>query len=149
MLVAIQPLTQGQVPLPYTKKELQTIEEHIPKESLVKFGIPEAPAHVQDILSALPTASFVHLACHGVQDATNPLDSMLLLEGQLKVSQLMKLDMRKASLVFLSACQTAMVDDTLPDEPIHLAATLLFAGFRGAVATMWYVAIVRSVTLVS
>jgi CHAT domain-containing protein len=30
-----------------------------------------------------------------------------------------------------------MGDENLPDEIIHFAATMLFAGFRGAVATMW------------
>jgi CHAT domain-containing protein len=41
------------------------------------------------------------------------------------------------SLAFLSACQTAMGDETTPDEMMHLAAALLFAGFRSVVATMW------------
>ncbi|KAJ7229110.1 hypothetical protein GGX14DRAFT_346526 [Mycena pura] len=31
-------------------------------------------------------------------------------------------------LAFLSACQTAMGDQSLPDEALHLAASLLFAG---------------------
>jgi hypothetical protein len=30
-----------------------------------------------------------------------------------------------------------MGDAKLPDEVIHLAAALLFVGFRGAVGTMW------------
>ena len=30
-----------------------------------------------------------------------------------------------------------MGHEDLPDEAMHLGATLLFAGFRGAVATMW------------
>jgi len=48
-----------------------------------------------------------------------------------------KQDMPNASLAFLSACQTAMGDENLPDKAFHLAAALLFAGFRGTVATMW------------
>jgi CHAT domain-containing protein len=47
-------------------------------------------------------------------------------------------DIKKTmSLAFLSACETAKGDKTIPDEAMHLAATLLFAGFRGVVATMW------------
>jgi hypothetical protein len=30
-----------------------------------------------------------------------------------------------------------MGDEHLPDEVIHLGSTLLFAVFRGVVATMW------------
>ena len=70
----------------------------------------------------------------------NPLDSALLLQdGQLKVSQMMQESMTNASLAFLSACETAMGDENLPDEAIHLGSTLLFVGFRGVIATMWWV----------
>ena len=51
----------------------------------------------------------------------------------------MQQPLHNASLAVLSACMTAMGDENLPDEVIHLAATLLFAGFPGVVATMWYV----------
>ncbi|KAF7358015.1 CHAT domain-containing protein [Mycena venus] len=48
------------------------------------------------------------------------------------------LDVKKSmSLAFLSACETAKGDKSVPDEALHLAATLLFTGFRGVVATMW------------
>lgn len=40
-------------------------------------------------------------------------------------------------LAFLSASQPARGDKKLPDEAMHLAATLLFAGFGSLVATMW------------
>ena len=50
--------------------------------------------------------------------------------------------MPKARLIFLSACQTAMGDEDLPDESLHLAATMLFTGFHGAIATMWCVRVV-------
>jgi CHAT domain-containing protein len=40
-------------------------------------------------------------------------------------------------LAFLSACETAKGDEKSPDEAMHLAATMIFAGFRGVIATMW------------
>jgi CHAT domain-containing protein len=91
-------------------------------------------------------SSIVHFACHGVQDLNHPLDSGLILsDGRLKVSDIMRIqegdnaqDARKCmSLAFLSACETAKGDGKVPDEAMHLAASLLFAGFRGVVATMW------------
>ncbi|KAJ7226876.1 hypothetical protein GGX14DRAFT_348119 [Mycena pura] len=33
--------------------------------------------------------------------------------------------------------RTAKGDEKVPDEAIHLAATMLFTGFRGVVGTMW------------
>ena len=95
-------------------------------------------ASVGDVISHLPAISIAHFACHGQQNIQNPLESALLLQdGQLKVSQMMQESMPDASLAFLSACETAMGDENLPDEVIHLGSTLLFAGFRGVVATMW------------
>jgi CHAT domain-containing protein len=138
MAVVIQPTTPGYPPLPYTRDELQRIKQHVPSEFLAVFGVPEAPASVDTIFSCISDFSIIHLACHGKQDTKNPLQSALILEdGQLKVSQIMQKSLPNASLAFLSACQTAMGDTDLPDEAIHLAASLLFAGFRGVVATMW------------
>jgi CHAT domain-containing protein len=137
-VVVIQPQTLGQRPLSYTIDELHRIEDHVPNKSLVRLGVEGSPASVDTVLSHLATASAVHFACHGEQNPKSPLDSALILEdGELKVSQIMAQSMPNASLAFLSACQTAMGDRDLPDEAIHLAATLLFAGFRGVVATMW------------
>jgi CHAT domain-containing protein len=133
MVVVIQPKT-----LPCTVRELQKIEGRVPDEFLVKLGIPGAPAYVAEVVSRLPLASIVHFACHGHQNTGNPLDSALILEdGELKISRIMQLSMPNASLAFLCACETAMGSENLPDEVIHLGATLLFAGFRGVVATMW------------
>jgi CHAT domain-containing protein len=133
MTVVIQPKT-----LPYTLDELSRIEKNVPSDLLVRLGIPELPATVDDVLSHLSTTSIVHFACHGKQDPKLPLESALILEdGPLKVSHIMEQAMPNASLAFLCACQTAMGDENLPDEAIHLAAALLFIGFHGTVATMW------------
>ncbi|KAG1773752.1 hypothetical protein EV702DRAFT_1243180 [Suillus placidus] len=40
---------------------------------------------------------------------------------------------------FLSACHTAVGDDKMPDEVIHLAAGLQFSGFKSIVGTLWEV----------
>lgn len=140
MMVAIQPERMDYLPLPGTIDELRNIEAQVPPEYLLKLGTEAAPASVEAVYSHLPTAHIAHFACHGEQNVENPLESALILaDGKLKVSRIMAQSMPKASLVFLSACQTAMGDKNLPDEAMHLAATLMFGGFRGAVATMWSV----------
>jgi CHAT domain-containing protein len=120
-------------------RELQNIATHVPEDSLVKFGIPEAPASVDEVITQLSTATIAHFACHGKQNFQNPLDSALTLDGgqPLKVSRIMQQSMPNASLAFLCACETATGDEDLPDEAIHLGASLQFAGFSGVVATMW------------
>jgi hypothetical protein len=84
-------------------------------------------------------AHFLHLACHGVQEA-NPLDSAFILQdGRLSIKDIMQLDLPCAVLAFLSACQTAKGDRSTPDEAVHLAASMLFCGFRSVIGTMWCV----------
>jgi CHAT domain-containing protein len=135
MMVVIQP----DISLPCTKEELQSIEKHVKGEFLVRLGIKNVPATVQEVVSHLSSSHIVHFACHGKQDAKNPLESGLILHNgmRLKVKEIMKQSMTDALLAFLSACETAMGAEDLPDEVMHLAASLLFAGFRGVVATMW------------
>jgi CHAT domain-containing protein len=79
----------------------------------------------------------LHLACHGVQ-APNPLQSAFLLsDGRLTIEYPIRLRMPHAVLAFLSACQTAKGSEVQPDQAIHLAASMLFCGFKSVVGTMW------------
>jgi CHAT domain-containing protein len=87
---------------------------------------------------SLISSPFAHIACHGIQDPGDPLSSgFCLQDGNLTVSRLMELDLKNAFLAFLSACETAKGDTEQPDQTVHLAATMLFVGFRSVVATMW------------
>jgi CHAT domain-containing protein len=141
MMAVIQPTTDNCPDLPATVKELARIKQQVPSQWLTSLG-DTTPATVDVALQHLQESSVVHFACHGTQDLQNPLETGLLLtDGRLKVSELMRGKSREKTmtLAFLSACETAKGDDTVPDEAMHLAATLLFAGFRSVVATMWLV----------
>ncbi|KAJ7768109.1 tetratricopeptide repeat-containing protein [Mycena maculata] len=138
----IQPDAPNCSPLPGAEQELKKIITRVPNQWLTSLK----STTVETALNHLRDSSIAHFACHGVQDSNQPLDSGLqLTDGRLTVSQIMRspensqiLDVRQyMSLAFLSACETAKGDRTRPDEAMHLAATLLFAGFRGVVATMW------------
>jgi CHAT domain-containing protein len=139
VMVAIQPEAPGSRTLPYTRKELLEIENIVQHKNLIKLGVEGVPASVENVLSHLSDVSIAHFACHGQQDFADPLESGLILDGgrKLKLSQLMAEPIPKGSLAFLSACQTAMGSEYFPDEGMHLASSMLFAGFRGVVATMW------------
>jgi CHAT domain-containing protein len=95
-------------------------------------------AQTAEVARSLSSAHFVHIACHGIQHPTEPLHSAFCLsDGSLTVTQLMKLDLKKAFFAFLSACETAKGDKRQPDQTVHLAATMLFVGFQSIVATLW------------
>ena len=51
----------------------------------------------------------------------------------------MRYDLQNAQFTYLSACHTTVGDEESPDEVIHLAAAMQFAGFRSVIGTMWAV----------
>ncbi|KAG1838437.1 CHAT domain-containing protein [Suillus subalutaceus] len=50
-----------------------------------------------------------------------------------------QMDLSRHQFAFLSACETAVGDFKTPDEVIHLAAGLQFAGVKSVVGTLWVV----------
>jgi CHAT domain-containing protein len=128
---------------PITKVEQ---EARLVKESFEAAGAPitivnETSIHptVPQVLACLedPDIRVLHLACHGAQMHNSLASAFILRDGDLNIQELMKLDLKRASLAFLSACQTAKGDQNQPDQAMHLAASLLFCGFKSAIATMW------------
>jgi hypothetical protein len=58
--------------------------------------------------------TILHLACHGLQHAEDPLKSgFVMQDGVLTIEQLMPLPLPHAFLAFLSACETAKGDKVL------------------------------------
>jgi CHAT domain-containing protein len=90
-------------------------------------------------------ANIVHLACHGIQDHDNATKSGFCLgDGRLTISELTRLDIKHGFLAFLSACETAQGSADQPDQAMHLAAAMLFTGFKSVIATMWSVTLIFS-----
>jgi hypothetical protein len=88
----------------------------------------------------MEAANIVHLACHGIQDASDATQSGFCRGvGRQTIAKLMELKLDNAFLAFLGACETAKGDKEQPDQAMHLAAAMLFSGFKSVVATMWYV----------
>lgn len=123
--------------LPGTQKELEKIEQHAKGLSVLQLF--ESRATVESVSKAMAESSWVHFACHGIQDTSNPTESALQLAGssELTLSKITKFALPHADLAFLSACQTATGDEFLQEEAVHLAAGMLLAGYRTVIATMW------------
>ncbi|KAG2114104.1 CHAT domain-containing protein [Suillus cothurnatus] len=91
-------------------------------------------------LKALQENTWVHLACHGKQDRTQPYHSHFVMRDEhLTLLDIMEKDIPHAEFAFLSACHTAVGDEKTPDEVIHLAAGLQFSGFKSVIGTLWEV----------
>ncbi|KAJ7725145.1 CHAT domain-containing protein [Mycena maculata] len=103
------------------------------RECLV--GEEATPTAVTDLLQH---CSWVHLACHGVQDLIEPTKSRLILyDGVLELETILRMPLSNAEFVFLAACQTAMGDAELVNESFHLGGGFIAAGFCGAIGTLW------------
>ncbi|KAG2040976.1 CHAT domain-containing protein [Suillus americanus] len=86
-------------------------------------------------LEALQQNTWVHIACHGKQDRTQPYNSHFMMKDEhLTLLDIMERDIPHAEFAFLSACHTAVGDEETPDEVIHLAAGLQFSKFKTSLA---------------
>jgi CHAT domain-containing protein len=125
--------------LPNAAEEVHVVRECFESTQVRVLNAPSVH-HTRSQLRALlddTPAHILHLACHGLQDS-NPLKSAILLQdGRLTIKDIMELNLSHAVLAFLSACQTAKGDKNAPDQAVHLAASMLFCGFRSVIGTMW------------
>ncbi|KAJ7742344.1 CHAT domain-containing protein [Mycena maculata] len=138
MLTVAQPLTDGQSDLPGTLKEINHIQQNVAGKYHIQQLVGDA-ATVARVEKGMRECSWVHFACHGVQNVSHPTESALLLanSSQLTLSNIIRLFIPHADLAFLSACQTATGNKELQEESVHLAAGMLSAGYRSVIATMW------------
>ena len=134
--------------LPATRREAMAVGRAIAGARLL-LGPSATEASLR---AALGTVPVVHVAGHGVMNASNPLFSRIQLapgngspedDGRLEVHDLLDLSVR-STLVFLSGCETGVGTAwssafTRGEDYATLAQAFLFAGARSVVATLWRV----------
>jgi CHAT domain-containing protein len=140
LVIAVQDARDSDFPLPrlsFVRAEAASIVDVTSKAGISVDSAAESAS--RDEVSVLfNSKNMVHLACHGIQHPTLPHTSRFCLkDGSLTVLDLMNMELKDGFFAFLSACETAKGDVQHADESIHLAAAMLFAGFKSVVATMW------------
>jgi CHAT domain-containing protein len=136
LLGVSQPCTPGLSRLPNAEKELIQIEKF--DSSLRVHSLLGELATTESVIQGMKDHSWVHLACHAVQDTFEPTRSAFCLDdGTLTLSNIITKSFPHADFAFLSACQTATGDKKLSEEAVHLAAGMLAAGYKSVIATMW------------
>lgn len=100
-----------------------------------------ADATPERVLAEMRAHDAVHFSCHGVGEPAEPLNSALTLAGgrRLTLRDLLNEPLVPRRLAVLSACETAVVGATLPDEVTGLPGGLLQTGVAGVVASLWAV----------
>ncbi|KZV66267.1 hypothetical protein PENSPDRAFT_755835 [Peniophora sp. CONT] len=139
VLVVTQPNTPraGLAPLPFVSTECEHLRAILPIGHKHTF-LEHEEGTVESTLNVVGWYPWVHFACHGSQKLGDPTQSAFeLYDAPLTLSTLMGTVADNAELAFLSACQTAKGDESIPEESAHLAAGMLAVGFKGVVATTW------------
>ena len=136
-LVVAMPHTPDAADLPGTQRELAQITRLLPAaETLIGQH-----ATRDTVLSRLPDATWVHFACHAIDDPTDPANSRLLIHDHthnpLSVQQISRLRLDEAEFAYLSACNTAVTTPELADESIHIVSAFQQAGYPHVVGTLW------------
>lgn len=134
ILVVGQADTPNENPLPKVDEEVSSILTAAPHAVVLQStcGTREA------VLAGIPNHDWLHLACHGHHDVKQPFRSFFSMHnGPITLLDLIEKDLPHAELAVLSACHSARVSETLPDEALHPAAGMMFAGYKSVIGTMW------------
>ncbi|MBA2714995.1 MAG: CHAT domain-containing protein [Rubrobacteraceae bacterium] len=121
--------------IPNVADEARAVASHLPgAEALV-----DGQATTITMREKGPGCGVLHLACHGMFRADNPMFSSLKLhDGWLTAADVLSLDLGGA-LVTLSACESARNRVLAGDEIVGLARGFLGAGAATLVASLWLV----------
>ncbi|MFZ4661709.1 MAG: CHAT domain-containing protein [Caldilineaceae bacterium] len=121
--------------IPAVQQEVQRVAAHLAAPSIQT----DDAATVSALLAQLPAAGLLHLACHGIFRADNPMFSALkLTDGWLTAATVAQLRLRCA-LVVLSACESGRGQSSGGDELLGLARAFLGAGAATLIVSQWMV----------
>ncbi len=133
LLVVDDPRRADLPRLDYATTEVRHVTSRFTKKTVLARSVRK-----DDVLAALPFAEVLHVVCHGRADIVAPLESALELAVEpLRLADIMSAGPLDTRLVALSACETASVGITLPDESTSFPTGLLQAGTRAVVGAMW------------
>lgn len=121
--------------IPFVVTEAQTVADYLPQAS-VYIG---TQATVAAFEAQAIDCGWLHLACHGLFRADNPMFSALRLnDGWLTAVDVLGLDLTN-TFVILSACESGRQSGLHRDEILGLTRAFLGAGTRTLVVSLWLV----------
>ena len=123
-------------PLTYSKQETETVARILKTEPLLDEYVTK-----KMIKNAVVGKTHLHFSCHGEfawqRDA---MESALYLhhDERLTLAEIIgKFNLKSARLATISACESGIIDASIPDEAIGLPAGFLQAGVAGVLSTLW------------
>jgi CHAT domain-containing protein len=131
--------------IPNVIAEVQSVAQHFPETELYLNEQASLEAFQDQALHC----GILHLACHGLYRADNPMFSALQLhDGWLTAADVLALDLT-GTFVTLSACESGRNDGERGDEILGLTRAFLGAGARSLCVSLWLVEDEASATLMA
>lgn len=124
--------------LPQAEAEVKAVAQRYGTRPLLRRQATES-----QFRSAASQADIIHLAAHAEYNPYNPLYTRIELapdrqnDGNLEVHEIFGLELTGANLVVLSACETALGEQSSGDELVGLTRAFLYAGAPAVVTTLW------------
>ncbi len=127
-------------------QEIRSIESEAQKAGragdLLNVLMGDSGNERDKVLDDLKKRAWVHFACHGILEKSDPFSSHFQINNSdgnsLTLMDIIRSNVPNAEFAFLSACHSAEQSVIFaPDESLHLAAAMQFCGFRSVIGTMW------------
>jgi CHAT domain-containing protein len=131
--------------IPHVIAEAHAVAQHLPSTQLyLDERATLATFQVESLRCGI-----LHLACHGLFRADNPMFSALQFhDGWLTATDVLMLDLTD-TFVTLSACESGRNDGGRGGEILGMTRAFLGAGARGLLVTLWLVEDKASASLIS
>jgi len=140
MLAIAQSQAKGLPALQYADGEAETVASVYGLKALTTSA-----ASKSELLKRAGEYSIIHIAAHAELNTSSPLFSRIRLgagkddAGALEVREVYDLDLSKASLVVLSACETQLGRQSKGDDIVGLNRAFIYAGTPTVIASLWTV----------
>ncbi|MBC8507683.1 MAG: CHAT domain-containing protein [Chloroflexi bacterium] len=125
--------------LPNSPLEARMIASHFEKE----IPLIDSDATIDAIMEGSNQVAYFHLSCHGnFAWGENPLESSLYLADGERITLahiISRMNFDQCRLVTLSACETGVSGQEIPDEFIGLPAGFIQAGSGAVLSSLWAV----------
>ncbi len=121
--------------LTYTKQEVLEIKKNYP----TTYALIDTAATTTNFLQYYTAYNIIHIATHSNADATNGIATIDFYDAPMTTTQFYNHNNFKASLVFLSACETTLGKQTQSEGVLNLARSIYYAGAQHIISTQWQI----------
>ena len=135
--------------IPAALAEVQSVSQQLAGGGIEVQTLTNEGATLDALNALVRGCDILHLACHGLFRADNPMFSAVKLQdGWLTAADVMQLNLKDA-LVTLSACESGRGTVLQGDEVIGLPRAFLGAGAASVVVSLWLVQDETTLTLMT